>query len=152
MIIQTDNLADGKVVALLNEHLTKMKSLSPAESVHALDESTIKQQNLQFFSARIKDEIAGCGALLAHSAKLAEIKSMKTSTQHLRKGVAQAILTKIIAVARESGFDQLSLETGTASAFNPAHKLYHNAGFVPCGPFANYQADPHSRFMTLQLK
>ena len=60
-------------------------------------------------------------------------------------------LQHIIAVARNRGYTQLFLETGTAAAFAPACALYARHGFVCCGPFADYVEDPYSVFMTRDL-
>ena len=76
---------------------------------------------------------------------------MRTAAVHLRKGAARAMLEHVVAEARRRGYRRLSLETGTAPAFEPAHRLYASAGFVPCGPFADYVDDPYSCFMTLEL-
>ena len=40
---------------------------------------------------------------------------------------------------------------GSGPAFDPAHALYLAHGFEYCGPFADYEEDPFSRFMTLAL-
>jgi putative acetyltransferase len=56
-----------------------------------------------------------------------------------------------IGVARERGFRQVSLETGTMQAFAAARELYAKVGFVPCGPFGDYVDSPNSTFMTLGL-
>jgi putative acetyltransferase len=45
----------------------------------------------------------------------------------------------------------LSLETGTAEFFRPAHRLYERLGFEHCEPFADYRPDAHSVFMTRTL-
>jgi len=45
----------------------------------------------------------------------------------------------------------LSLETGSAEAFEPARKLYASLGFEYCEPFADYVEDPYSVFMTKEL-
>jgi putative acetyltransferase len=37
-------------------------------------------------------------------------------------------------------------------AFKPAWRLYESFGFRYCGPFADYMLDPHSVFMTLDLR
>jgi putative acetyltransferase len=37
------------------------------------------------------------------------------------------------------------------AAFDPARRLYASHGFRECGPFAQYQADPNSVFMTMEL-
>ena len=67
------------------------------------------------------------------------------------RGAGRAILVHLIEVARARGYERLSLETGTAEAFQPAHRLYESAGFTYCGPFGDYAEDPNSIFMTLHL-
>lgn len=46
---------------------------------------------------------------------------------------------------------RVSLETGTTAAFGPARMMYTSMGFVPCGPFGDYQPSDDSFFMTLDL-
>lgn len=74
-----------------------------------------------------------------------------TADNHLRKGVARAILQHIVNEATKWGYTTLSLETGSMKAFAPAQKLYESFGFTYCGPFADYKEDPNSVFMTLKL-
>ncbi len=76
---------------------------------------------------------------------------MRTPLALRRRGAGRAMLAHILATARERGYKRLSLETGTAAAFAPAHRLYESAGFAFCGPFGDYAEDPHSVFMTLAL-
>jgi len=94
----------------------------------------------------------GCGALKELDATHAELKSMRTSSPHLRKGVGAALLEHMLNVARERAYRRLSLETGSIEAFAPARALYARFGFEPCGPFADYVEDPNSVFMTLDLR
>jgi hypothetical protein len=61
------------------------------------------------------------------------------------------MLAHLLGVARTRGFRRVSLETGTTAAFAPARALYENAGFIPCGPFADYQPSEDNLFMTLEL-
>lgn len=82
----------------------------------------------------------------------AEIKSMRTSGNHLRKGVAAKLLTYLLAVAQQQSYTKVSLEIGTAEAFIPAQKLYQKFGFKTCEPFANYQVNAHSMFFTKVFK
>jgi putative acetyltransferase len=49
------------------------------------------------------------------------------------------------------GYARLSLETGAEEFFLPARKLYEKFGFDYCQPFAEYQPDPFSVFMTRKL-
>ncbi len=76
---------------------------------------------------------------------------MRTSSLHLRKGVAKNLLNHILEEAKRRGYRRLSLETGWMEAFEPARKLYANFGFTYCEPFADYVEDPYSVFMTRQL-
>jgi len=54
----------------------------------------------------------------------------------------------LLAVAAERGVRRVSLETRAGEAFEPARSLYAGVGFVPCGPFGDYEANPNSAFMT----
>jgi putative acetyltransferase len=95
--------------------------------------------------------LLGCGALKALGADHGEIKSMRTTPDHLRKGVAAALLRHIVDEAKRRKYRRLSLETGSARAFAPARNLYATHGFKPCGPFADYVEDPYSVFMSIDL-
>ena len=151
MHIETDDLSRPEIHALLNEHLQHMYELSPPENVFALDLSRLRQPDITFWTAWEGPTLLGCGALKQLDAKHAEVKSMRTPNAIRRRGAGRVILEHIIAVARERSYERLSLETGAASAFEPAHRLYASAGFVNCGPFGDYVEDPHSIFMTLKL-
>ncbi len=76
---------------------------------------------------------------------------MRTPAALRRRGAGRAVLLHILAEAQQRGYDRLSLETGPAESFNAAHRLYESVGFVHCGPFGDYQPDPYSVFMTLDL-
>jgi putative acetyltransferase len=151
MHIEIDDLTRPEIHALLNEHLQHMYELSPPENVFALDLSRLRQPDITFWTAWEGVTLVGCGALKQLDGTHAEVKSMRTPNASRRKGAGRAILEHIIAVARERSYERLSLETGTASDFVPAHRLYASAGFVNCGPFGDYVEDPHSIFMTLNL-
>ena len=124
---------------------------SPPESVHALDIDALRKPEITFWTAWEKDELLGCGALKQLDAQHAELKSMRTSSAHLRKGVAKSLLNHILAVARQRSYRRLSLETGSMAAFAPARTLYAQSGFTLCKPFADYIEDPNSVFMTREL-
>src|SRR5262252_7108628 len=86
------------------------------------------------------EDLLGFGALQELDRETGEIKSMRTADEHLRKGVAAAILDHIIAEARKRGYSRLSLETGSGRAFEPALALYRKYGFLFGGPFGEYKA------------
>ena len=151
MDIRLDDLRGRDIAQLLQEHLSSMAMLSPPESVHALDLEKLRQPDITFWCAWEGQELLGCGALKELDPTHGEIKSMRTASRHLRKGVAALMLKHIIEEARRRQYRRLSLETGTAAAFAPAHKLYTRHGFQPCRPFGSYVADPHSIFMIRAL-
>jgi putative acetyltransferase len=152
MNIITDNLTDARVHALLQEHLDSMHENSPPGTVFALDLSGLQAPEVTFWTGWDGDELMGCGALKELDAQHGELKSMRTSSSHLRKGVASAMLGHIIETARSRGYKRLSLETGSAPYFDAAVQMYTATGFVPCGAFAAYDDLPSSRFFTLDLR
>jgi putative acetyltransferase len=151
MRIEIDDLSRPAVHDLLNEHLANMYELSPPESVFALDLSKLKSPDITFWTAWEGDALLGCGALKELNATHGEIKSMRTPAKLRGRGAGRAVLGRIVETARERGYTLLSLETGTHPAFLPAQQLYRSAGFQECGPFADYEEDPHSLFMELRL-
>ncbi len=151
MDIRIDDLSGAAIRELLALHLGSMTLHSPPESIHALDLDGLRDPSVTFWSVWDGDALLGCGALKELDATHGEIKSMRTAPAHLRKGVARFVLDHAIAEARRRGYTRLSLETGTAAAFEPARRLYARSGFVPCGPFGAYVEDPYSTFMTKTL-
>jgi putative acetyltransferase len=146
--IRIDDLSGAEIRELLQEHLANMRRISPPESTHALPLERLREPEITFWTAWEDGELLGCGALKELDAQHGEIKSMRTSSRHLRKGVAKALLDYIIGEAGRRGYRRLSLETGSMEAFEPARQLYARAGFAFCEPFADYIEDSNSVFMT----
>ncbi len=148
MEFKLGQLRNNAVIELLEQHHQEMLRYSPPESVHALDISALEAPEISFWSIWLNGQLAGCGALKQLSADHGEIKSMRTASQFLRRGIARQMLEHIIAQAKQRGYQRLSLETGTAEAFLPAQSLYQSFGFSTCPPFGGYQEDPYSTFFT----
>jgi putative acetyltransferase len=151
MDIIKDDLSGPEIRALLEAHFAGMLANSPKDKCHFLDFEGLKGDGVTFWSIWDCDALAGCGALRELDATHGEIKSMRTHADHLRKGAAAQMLDHIIKTARERGYAQLSLETGSGAAFEPATALYLRYGFVGCPAFGDYREDSFSRFMTLEL-
>lgn len=151
MEIRIGSLTHPAVIALLEQHHQDMLLHSPEESVHALDLSALAQENITFWCVWKGNALAGCGALKELDNAHGEIKSMRTSPDFLRQGVAKLLLEFIFNQATHRGYHKLSLETGTMAAFLPAQKLYQQLGFHVCQPFGNYQEDPFSTFMSKSI-
>ncbi len=146
-----DDLSGEAVRALLAFHLSGMHANSPACHVNALDLTGLLQPNVTVWSAWDGEALAGIGALKLIDADQAEVKSMRTHPDHLRRGVAAVLLEQIIAAARAAGVKRLSLETGRGDAFEPALVLYRRRDFIDGGPFAGYEANEFSQFLHLDL-
>jgi putative acetyltransferase len=159
--IAIDDLSDGAVFELLQGHRQEMLKHSPVESVHALDSHAMKSPSLIFWSASTelleeressdqRFKIA-CVALNRLDQHQLELKSMKVSDAYLGLGVGRALLNYVLAYAKRSGYQRISLETGTINVFLAARCLYQSVGFVQCLPFSNYVNDQHSVCMSLDL-
>lgn len=82
---------------------------------------------------------AGCGgvALCDHHA---ELKRIYVRPAARGRGVADAILGRIEAAARDAGRSPLRLETGVHQ--HQAIRFYEKLGFRPCGAFSPYTEKP----------
>jgi putative acetyltransferase len=151
MIISNGDLLDSRVVDLLGFHLRSMQGSSPPGSVYALDLSGLKRPDISFFTAWEGEQLLGCGALRELSPTHGEIKSMRTAPQHLRRGVAAALLGHMLGIATERGYERVSLETGSGEAFDPAIGLYRRFGFAKGDAFGDYAASDFNQFFHLVL-
>ena len=151
LVVREDDLTGSQIINLLQEHLACMAEVSPPESIHALDVNRLKAADVTFWSVWQGHALAGCGALKELDATHAEIKSMRTASQFLRKSVASRMLEHILLVAKRRNYKRLSLETGSMDYFEPARKLYTSFGFSDCRPFGDYREDPNSMFMTREV-
>ncbi|UPK23810.1 GNAT family N-acetyltransferase [Bradyrhizobium sp. 195] len=150
MEIRQDDPKAPHVADLLTHHLEELRSVM-GEHAQALDASGLSAPNVTFWTVWHGDMLVGFGALKQLDKTLGEVKSMRAAPAARGTGVGRAILLHIIGEARKRGYARLSLETGTAPLHVPAVALYRSVGFVPCEPFADYQASPHNQFMSLDL-
>ena len=151
-LLRLDDLSSAPVRALLALHLQGMYASSPPEHVFALDLSGLLTPEVTVWTAwTAEDHLAGMGALKMLGSDTAELKSMRTHPDFLRRGVGAALLDHIIAEARERGVRRLSLETGQGAAFEPALALYRRPGFIDGDAFSGYQDNGFSRFLHMDL-
>lgn len=134
---------------LLRASHTLMNALFPAESNHYLSLDALKAPNIHFLIACDADDPPlGCAALSVQP-EYGEVKSMFVAEAARGRGIGDALLARIEAVARANGVALLRLETGTL--LHAAHRLYARHGFVERGPFGDYAEDPNSLFMEKPL-
>ncbi len=150
-MISIDDPGAADVRDLLDRHLAFCNAHSPPEDVHALDVDGLLDPAVTFFGFRRDGRLLGVGALKELDRHHGELKSMHTVEAARGAGIGRSMVDHLVRVARERGYRQVSLETGTMAAFAPARTLYAGVGFVPCGPFGDYRESPNSCFMRLQL-
>lgn len=149
--IKLDDLTGKAIFQLLQEHLDDMQATSPPESKHALNLDDLKAPSIKFWTIWKGDKLAGCGAFKHLNNDVVEVKSMRTANDFRGNGVASILLKHIIEQAKNSGYKEIYLETGSMDYFKPAHQLYKKHGFKICRPFANYKEDINSIFMFLTI-
>lgn len=150
--IRIDDLRGPEIAALLEAHLDHMRTISPPESVHALDLDALRMPDITFWTMWYESKLVGCGALRELNKFHGEIKSMHTVNTLRGKGIGRRMLTHVIDEASQRGYDRLSLETGATDDFIAARSLYAAFGFAICPPFGHYTADPFSTCMTFEME
>lgn len=151
MLIKLDDLSSPEIHSLLSLHISDLQSKTPSESCYVLNLTALKHPSISVYSAWEGNELLGCGALKELSSTTGEIKSMRTATAHLRRGVGRAIVQHIIDEAKGRGYVSLYLETGTGQEFRRARELYGRFGFGGCEAFGGYVAGGDNCFMRLVL-
>ena len=149
--IRRDDLSNVAVRDLLALHLRGMHDSSPPGSVFALDLSGLTAPEVTVWSVWDADTLLGIGAFKALGDGVGEIKSMRTHPDHLRRGVAAALLAHIVNHAKAHGMVRLSLETGSGAAFEPALVLYRSRGFANGEAFGDYAQSDFNQFLHLPL-
>lgn len=149
-IARTD-LSEADVIALLELHHAEMEQFSPPGTCHVLDLSGLKSPDIEVYSARDNGQIYAIGAL-KHHGDFGEIKSMRAHPDARGKGAGRAMLEHLIQRARDHGFAEVKLETGSGPVFEAAVGLYKRFGFAPCGNFAGYTAGDFNKLYSLELK
>jgi SAM-dependent methyltransferase/GNAT superfamily N-acetyltransferase len=152
VVVEVDDPRAGEVRQLLETHLAFSRSVTPARYTFALGVDQLIGPSVTFFSARRGGELLGVAALRHIDADHVELKSMHTRQDLRRQGIAEGLVTQLVAVAAERGYRRMSLETGTTDAFAPARALYQKLGFQPCGPFDGYHDSPYNTFMTITIE
>ena len=149
--VRIDDAGAAHVADLIAYHRRDAHADTPPGYRHSLDAAALCTPAITFWTAWCDDALAGIGALRALGDDTGEVKSMRTAPGYLRRGVARAVVTAIVATARDRGYRRLLLETGTSPSFTAANALYERIGFVDCDAFGDYPPSPHNRFMTLTL-
>lgn len=139
------------VRSLLAQHFAECRTGSPPEACHVLPVDGLKDPAIRFFTLREHGALLGCGALRQLEPGHGEVKSMRTADEALGRGVGQAMLDHLLAIARADGMTRISMETGSTGQFAAANRLYEKNGFRRTGAFGGYTDTPWTHFYTREI-
>lgn len=145
MHVKIADLDDPEVRKLIALHQQDALASSPPGYSFALDITGLQTPSITVLGAWENGVLIAIGAIKRLWDGQAEIKSMRTHPDHLRKGAARVILDGLATIARNEGIKRLSLETGTGEKYAPAQALYRDSGFSPGQAFADYSNGPHNQ-------
>lgn len=134
--------------ALLGASQALLTALYPPEDNFFLSVDELAQPHIDFWVAEDGSRALGCVAL-ARFDGYGEVKSLFVEPAARGRGVAEALMQRLEARARQGRLPWLRLETG--DTLDAAHRLYARLGFLPCGPFGDYREGAHSVFMEKRL-
>jgi putative acetyltransferase len=98
--------------------------------------------------ATLEDTAAGCVALHAIAAQIAEVKRLYVRPRFRGQGLGKILVQRIIAAARAIGYEKLQLET-VEPRMPTAVTLYRLLGFQEIAP---YRADPIEGALYMELR
>lgn len=137
------------VVALIEASDAYSLERYPPEGHFGTDIAGLKAPDVTFVVARRGDVAEGCGAVKWFGDGTAELKRIFVADTARGLGLGRRIMSGLEAIAAERGVKTLYLETGPLNT--EAVAMYRRLGYVECGPFADYAANPYSLFMTRKL-
>ncbi|MDQ3106207.1 MAG: GNAT family N-acetyltransferase [Actinomycetota bacterium] len=113
-----------------------------------LDASSFEPPDGAFLVAELEVDggdwmAVGCAGIRRHSPTSAELKRMFVATEARGRGIARSLLVRLEDEARDLGYTELRLETGTAQP--EAIALYESCGYVAIPNYGQYADDPRSR-------
>ena len=146
-----NNFDHPEVNDLLKKHFIELRSVSPEGSTHVLDIPGLKVPSIKFWSLWENDELIGCGALKFLDDSHGEFKSIRIADKFRKKGNGIKIIKHLIEEAKKLNIKKISIETGAGIFFKPARDLFILSGFKTCEPFAHYQKDINSVYMSLPI-
>jgi putative acetyltransferase len=98
--------------------------------------------------ARIQGEPAGSAAFRPLSVDSCEAKRLYVRPEHRRRGIASALLHRLIAEARGEGYAEIYADT--LPTMKSALQMYSDFGFVEVGPYSRTPT-PDAIFLKLRF-
>ena len=145
------NFDHPEVNELLKKHFIELRAASPEGSAHVLDIPGLQVSSIKFWSLWEDNQLMGCGALKFLDKNHGEFKSIRIADKFRKKGNGIKIIKHLIEEAKKLNIKKISIETGAGNFFKPARDLFILSGFKTCEPFAHYQKDINSVYMSLPI-
>lgn len=142
--VTTQSPRHPQATALLHASHAYSASLYAPEDNHVLSIDDLCAQDIRFFAAMDNGRVAGVAALALRDG-YGEIKSLFVAPDCRGRGVADALMRRLMAEAIIHGLPMVRLETGPLN--HDAMRLYARHGFSRCGVFGSYPDSPASVFM-----
>jgi putative acetyltransferase len=95
------------------------------------------------------DQLIGCGALRRHDVRTCEMKRLFLRPAARGKGVGRILVNRLIAEAREIGYQRMVLDT-LPGTMDKAIEVYRSIGFRNIEPYYNNPVEG-AVFMELKL-
>ncbi|MDR1629757.1 MAG: ribosomal protein S18-alanine N-acetyltransferase [Oscillospiraceae bacterium] len=114
-------------------------------------EAELEKDNARFFAAYFDGEVAGYAGANNIAGEV-YITNVAVRERFRRRGIARALVERLIFVSRQDGTAFVSLEVRQSNA--AAIALYHGLGFLKVGERKDFYEDPaeDAYIMTLFLK
>lgn len=141
---------EADVCLLIEELDAEMGRLATCGACELSSAEELAQDYVQFLVARYHGHPIACGALVVKDIDWAEIKRMYVRPVVRGKGLSRALLNNLLAMARTRDLRTVRLETSSGQP--AALSLYQSAGFEPCAPYADHQAEAGPEAVFLELK
>ena len=142
------NFENLEVNELLTKHFIELRAASPEGSAHVLDIPGLMIPSIKFWSLWENNQLIGCGALKFLEKNHGEFKSIRIHDDFRGKGNGTKIINHLINEAKKLNIKRISIETGAGKFFEPARRLFKKCNFELCEPFAHYQKDINSLYLT----
>jgi GNAT superfamily N-acetyltransferase len=145
--VSPDSSDAVELIRELDEHLDQQPYT--ASSRHAFSVDKLLREEVVFFVARYKDQLAGCGGVKLFANDYGEVKRMFVRPAFRGLGLGVKILDRLAEHAHAQNIDLLRLETGIYQT--EAIALYEKYGFKRRAPFGEYREDPLSVYFEKSL-
>lgn len=145
--VSPDSSDAVELIRELDEHLDQ-QPYTPS-SRHAFSVDKLLREEVVFFVARYKNQLAGCGGVKLFAKDYGEVKRMFVRPAFRGLGLGRKILDRLAEHAHAQNIDLLRLETGIYQT--EAIALYEKYGFKRRAPFGKYREDPLSVYFEKSL-